>query len=294
MLTNRNIIAHAANAGGATKVKKAANKPSTGSTIELTNVSKAYGEEWMSDQILDNLSLSIPPGEMTVIVGPSGCGKSTLVNLLAGFEEPDSGTITIDGEPITGPGKDRMVVFQETALIPWQTTFENVVFGPKLRGDMNNAVLEEEAKKLLVKVGLGEFMTKFPLQLSGGMQRRAELARALINEPKVMIMDEPFRGLDAMSRSLMQEFFLQLFEENRRTNVFVTSEIDEAIFLADSLIVLTNKPTKVEKIIDIKLPRPRNYSMLTSAEAFEYKRETMAILHDEAMKSFANTSKSVA
>ena len=198
MLTKRNTIARAANAGGAAKVKKAANKPATGSTIELTNVSKAYGEEWMSDQILDNLSLSIPPGEMTVIVGPSGCGKSTLVNLLAGFEEPDSGTITIDGEPITGPGKDRMVVFQETALIPWQTTFENVVFGPKLRGDMNNADLEEEAKKLLVKVGLGEFMTKFPLQLSGGMQRRAELASALINEPKVMIMDEPFRGLDAM------------------------------------------------------------------------------------------------
>jgi NitT/TauT family transport system ATP-binding protein len=187
-----------------------------------------------------------------------------------------------------------MVVFQETALMPWQTTFENVIFGPKLRGDMNNADLEKEAKKLLVKVGLGEFMTKFPLQLSGGMQRRAELARALINEPKVMIMDEPFRGLDAMSRSLMQEFFLQLFEENRRTNVFVTSEIDEAIFLADNLIVLSNKPTKVEKIIDIKLPRPRNYNMLTSAEAFEYKRETMAILHDEAMKSFANTSRGAA
>lgn len=294
MLTNRNSIARAATAGGATKAKKAAKKPATGSTIELENVSKAYGEEWMSDQILDNLSLSIPPGEMTVIVGPSGCGKSTLVNLLAGFEEPDSGKITIDGAPITGPGKDRMVVFQETALIPWQTTFENVVFGPKMRGDANVAELEEEAKQLLVKVGLGEFMSKFPLQLSGGMQRRAELARALINEPKVMIMDEPFRGLDAMSRSLMQEFFLELFEENRRTNVFVTSEIDEAIFLADSLIVLTNKPTKVEKIIDIKLPRPRNYSMLTSAEAFEYKRETMAILHEEAMKSFANTSKGAA
>ena len=223
MLTNRNSIARAATASGASKAKKATKKPATGSTIELENVSKAYGEEWMSDQILDNLSLSIPPGEMTVIVGPSGCGKSTLVNLLAGFEEPDSGSITIDGAPITGPGKDRMVVFQETALIPWQTTFENVVFGPKMRGDANTAELEEEAKKLLVKVGLGEFMSKFPLQLSGGMQRRAELARALINEPKVMIMDEPFRGLDAMSRSLMQEFFLQLFEENRRTNVFVTS-----------------------------------------------------------------------
>ncbi|WP_438996136.1 ABC transporter ATP-binding protein [Candidatus Puniceispirillum sp.] len=294
MLTNRNSIARAASAGGATKANKSASKPEAGSTIELTNVSKASGEEWLSDQILDNLSLSIAPGEMTVIVGPSGCGKSTLVNLLAGFEEPDSGKITIDGAEITGPGKDRMVVFQETALIPWQTTFENVVFGPKLRGDMKTADLEKEAKKLLVKVGLGEFMSKFPLQLSGGMQRRAELARALINEPKVMIMDEPFRGLDAMSRSLMQEFFLQLFEENRRTNVFVTSEIDEAIFLADNLIVLTNKPTRVEKIIDIKLPRPRNYSMLTSAEAFEYKRETMAILHEEAMKSFANTSKGVA
>ena len=260
----------------------------------LDNVSKGFGEDWERETVVGNLSLTIKRNQLTAIVGPSGCGKSTIVNLLAGFELPDEGTITLDGKPVTGPSKNSLVVFQETALIPWQTTFENVVFGPKLRGDMNNADLEEEAKKLLVKVGLGEFMTKFPLQLSGGMQRRAELARALINEPKVMIMDEPFRGLDAMSRSLMQEFFLQLFEENRRTNVFVTSEIDEAIFLADSLIVLTNKPTKVEKIIDIKLPRPRNYSMLTSAEAFEYKRETMAILHDEAMKSFANTSKSVA
>ena len=142
---------------------------------------------------------------------------------------------------------------QETALIPWQTTYENVIFGPKLRGEFRETALREKAEHLLIKVGLGEFLHKYPLQLSGGMQRRAELARALINEPRVMIMDEPFRGLDAMSRGLMQEFFLQLFEENRRTNLFVTSEIDEAIFLADNIIVLSNQPSHVRKIIPIKL-----------------------------------------
>jgi NitT/TauT family transport system ATP-binding protein len=220
-----------------------------------------------------------------VIVGPSGCGKSTLVNLLAGFEKPDTGEILLDGVPVTGPGKDRMVVFQETAL-PWQTTYENVVFGPKLRGDLKGDALEAEATALLAKVGLREFMHKYPKQLSGGMQRRAELARALINQPRLLIMDEPFRGLDAMSRGLMQEFFLRLFEENRRTNVFVTSEIDEAIFLADRLVVLSNRPASLRAIIDITLPRPRHYTMLQSPEAFAYRKQAMAILYEEAKRSF--------
>ncbi len=262
-------------------------KASMGSVLKLEGVSKSYGEEWMSEKVIENLDLEIAGGELTVIVGPSGAGKSTIVNLMAGFEKPDSGRITLDGEVITGPGKDRMVVFQETALMPWQTTIQNIVFGPKMRGEKSASELKKEATALLVKVGLGEFIQKYPSQLSGGMQRRAELARALINHPKVMIMDEPFRGLDAMSRGLMQEFFLQLFEENRRTNVFVTSEIDEGIFLADNLVVLSNKPTSVQKTIKIKLPRPRNYTMLTTSEAFEYRREAMALLHDEAMKSFA-------
>jgi NitT/TauT family transport system ATP-binding protein len=179
-----------------------------------------------------------------------------------------------------------MVVFQETALIPWQTTYENVVFGPKLRGDFKRKVLRQKAEELLAKVGLSEFMHKYPLQLSGGMQRRAELARALINQPQIMIMDEPFRGLDAMSRGLMQEFFLRLFEENRRTNLFVTSEIDEAIFLADRLVVLSNRPARVRTQIDIDLPRPRHYQMLNSPEAYQYKRQAMEILHQEAMRSF--------
>ena len=257
------------------------------SSVTLRDVSKSYGEEWLSDDVLKDVSIDFPAGELTVIVGPSGCGKSTLVNIMAGFEQPDKGQVLVDGEVIHGPAKDRMVVVQETALIPWQTTFENVIFGPKMRGEKSGKALKDEAEALLVKVGLGEFIHKYPIQLSGGMQRRAELARALINEPTVMIMDEPFRGLDAMSRSLMQEFFLDLFEENKKTNIFVTSEVDEAIFLADNLVVLSNKPTSVQKVLKIKLPRPRDYKMLTSTEAFEYKREALELLHDEAMKSFA-------
>ena len=253
--------------------------------LEIKNISKGFGEIYNREDILEDFDLKVMSAELLVLVGPSGCGKTTFVNLIAGFDKVDTGSIIMDGKEINKPGNDRMVVFQETALIPWQTTIDNITFGPLIRGE-DKSTIKKDAETLLEKVGLIEFKDKYPIQLSGGMQRRAELARAMINRPEVMIMDEPFRGLDAMSRELMQDFFVKLFEENRKTNIFVTSEIDEAIFLADRLVVLTNKPTKVRKIINIDLPRPRNFEMLRSEVAYNYKREAMELLHEEAMKSF--------
>ena len=255
--------------------------------LEIKNISKGFGEIYNREDILEDFDLNVMSKELLVLVGPSGCGKSTFVNLIAGFDKVDSGSIIMNDKEINKPGNDRMVVFQETALIPWQTTIDNITFGPLIRGE-DKSTIKKDAETLLEKVGLIEFKDKYPIQLSGGMQRRAELARAMINKPEVMIMDEPFRGLDAMSRELMQDFFVKLFEENRKTNIFVTSEIDEAIFLADRLVVLTNKPTKVRKIINIDLPRPRSFEMLRSEEAYNYKREAMELLHEEAMKSFTS------
>ena len=255
------------------------------SALKIKQVSKGFGPDWAREEIISDFSLDVEAGKLTVLVGPSGCGKSTLVNLIAGFDAPDHGEISMDGSRITQPGHDRMVVFQETALIPWQTTIENVTFGPIMRGE-NRKHTVARGNELLNKVGLSEFKDKYPIQLSGGMQRRAELARAMINNPQIMIMDEPFRGLDAMSRELMQEFFVRLFEDNKRTNLFVTSEIEEAIFLADHLVILSNRPTNVRTVIDINLPRPRSYDMLGGTEAYNYKRDAMDILHEEALKSF--------
>ena len=260
--------------------------------MQVNNVSKGFGEDWEREMVIENLSLKIRRNQLTAIVGPSGCGKSTVVNLLAGFERPDSGQILLDGRPVTGPSKDTLIVFQETALMPWLTTYQNVTFGPKLRGDIPRDQLKEAADSIIETVGLKEFRDKYPLQLSGGMQRRAELARALINQPLVMIMDEPFRGLDAMTRQLMQEFYMRLCEQEARTNVFVTSELEEAIILADSLVVLSNRPATVREVVQIDLPRPRNLEMLSSSQAYEYKRHAMEMLHEEALKSFQGVGSS--
>jgi len=263
-------------------------------TVELRGVTKGFGHDDEYDEVVHDLTLTIKPGELTAIVGPSGCGKSTIVNLVAGYERPDKGEILIDGHKVHGAGQDRMVVFQETALFPWLTARQNLTFGPRLRGDMPAQEIEAEADRLLAKVGLNDFRDKYPSQLSGGMQRRAELARAMMNRPRLMIMDEPFRGLDAMTRKLMQLFFLRLFEENRRTNLFVTSEIEEAILLADRIVVLSNRPAKVACVLDVELPRPRDFHMLSSRPAYAYKRDALSILHKEAQRGFASNGKDFA
>ena len=241
--------------------------------------------------VLKDCSMKVERGKLTVLVGPSGCGKTTVINLIAGYEVPYRGEVLMDGKPITGPNWERLVVFQEMALFPWLTCYENVCFSPTVRGNMTKEEMHSEAIRLLELVGLKGFEEKYPMQLSGGMQRRAELARALINKPKIMLMDEPFRGLDAMTRELMQEYYLKLFEATKSTNLFVTSEIEEAIFLADKLMVMTNKPTKIKKVIDVDLPRPRDWKMATSASYRELKAETLELLHEEAVKASAASGK---
>lgn len=267
---------------------------STGSEITVKNVSKSYGAEGFAKEVVHNCSFTLERGKLTVMIGPSGCGKSTLIRLLAGFEKPTSGNISVDGKPVTGPGVDRLVVFQETALFPWMTTYDNIMYGPRARNE-DTAEMREFAEMLLQKVGLSAFRKKYPSQLSGGMQRRAELARSMINKPDMMILDEPFRGLDAMTKRLMQEYYANLYNEFRRTTFFVTTDIDEAIYLADRILIMTNIPTSVRAVIDVNLPRPRHVENITeSDEANAIKMQALGLLHEEAMKSFARGSKAAA
>ncbi len=258
--------------------------------VECWNVTKAFGEDWARQVVIQDATFVLEEGKLNVLVGPSGCGKSTLINLIAGYEEPTAGRILIDGLRVEGPGRDRLVVFQETALFPWMTSLENVMFGPTVRG-MSRQQARLEARQLLDKVGLKGFADKYPSQLSGGMQRRCELARALINRPKIMLMDEPFRGLDAMTRELMQEHLLRLFEETRHTILFVTSELEEAIFLADRLLILCAKPTRVKQALEVDLPRPRDFRVLTSERYAQLKQAALEALYEEAVKAFAKGSK---
>ncbi|MHB1231370.1 MAG: ABC transporter ATP-binding protein [Burkholderiales bacterium] len=259
--------------------------------IAVSHVSKAYGVLQNSKEVVKDCTFNIERGKLTVMIGPSGCGKSTLIRLLAGFEQPTSGTLTLNGEVIGGPARDRMVLFQESALFPWMTTYDNIMYGPRARGEVTKDTLDL-AEFLLSKVGLQEFRKKYPSQLSGGMQRRAELARAMINNPQVMILDEPFRGLDAMTKELMWEYYSALYEENQRTNFFVTTDIDEAIFLADRLLIMSNIPTQVCTILEVDVPRPRKLHQIAENDRFsEIKMKVLSILHAEAMKSFSRGSK---
>ncbi len=262
--------------------------------ITVSNVSKCYGADRFRKDVILDCSFVIERGKLTVMIGPSGCGKSTLIRLLAGFEQPTTGKLELNGVPITRPARDRLVLFQETALFPWMTTYDNILYGPRARGEVTPQTLEL-AEFLLNKVGLRDFRKKYPPQLSGGMQRRAELARAMINNPEVMILDEPFRGLDAMTKELMWEYYSALYEENRRTNFFVTTDIDEAIFLADRLLIMSNIPTQVRAVLEVDVPRPRKLADLVENDrSNEIKMEALAILHEEAMKSFSRGSKAAA
>lgn len=269
-------------------------KAVTAGEMTAERVGKTYGDKQFATDVVKDASFTIERHKLTVMIGPSGCGKSTLIRLLAGFEKPTAGRILLEDKPITGPDRDRLVVFQETALFPWMTTYQNIMYGPKARRQ-NNRETRERCEFLLDKVGLTRFRDKYPPQLSGGMQRRCELARAMINDPHIMILDEPFRGLDHMTKELMWEYYAKLFEESHRTNFFVTTDIDEAIFLADRLLIMTNRPTRVRTTLEVDWPRPRKLSDLVDSDHVnQVKMEALSILHEEAMKSFTGGSKAAA
>ena len=262
--------------------------------VVVDNVSKDFGDEYLRKSVVRDCSFTIPKGKFSVLIGPSGCGKTTLINLIAGYERPTLGSILLDGDVITGPSSDKLVVFQETALFPWMTVLQNVMYGPQVQRQTRRADIEAEANALLARFGLREFRDKYPNQLSGGMQRRAELARALINRPRVLLMDEPFRGLDAMTRQLMQEYLLKLFEGSSQTILFVTSEIDEAILLADHIVLLSSSPASTKDVMEVDLPRPRTVAVFESPRYAELKNRALSVLYKEAVASFASGSSSAA
>jgi NitT/TauT family transport system ATP-binding protein len=234
--------------------------------------------------VLEDCSFDIEPGRLTVLMGISGCGKSTLACMLAGYLRPDSGTLTMDERPIEGAGADRIMVFQETALWHWMTVLDNVLFGPLASSSMTKAEAEARAVALLSKFGLLDFKDKYPGQLSGGMKRRVELAQALINNPDLMILDEPFRGLDIMTRELMQEYYLKLFEETQLTTLFITSDLEEAIFLADRVLVMSGAPAKIVKTVEVDLPHPRSFEVLISERYLAIKHDLMSALYGRDAK----------
>lgn len=245
--------------------------------ISVGRVGKVYDGGGGRVAALDGIDIAIAEGEFAAILGPSGCGKSTLLNLLAGFEAPTTGTVSVFGAPVTKPGPQRAVVFQEPALFPWLSVWDNVVFGPRLAGTRKGDY-EGLAHEFLETVGLTGFERHLPDQLSGGMRQRVGIARALLMRPQVLLMDEPFGALDAQTRLQMQELLLRLWERYRKTIVFITHDIDEAILLADTVYVMSARPGRIEARIPIALPRPRGLALLTEPAFNRLKRDIFQLI----------------
>jgi ABC-type nitrate/sulfonate/bicarbonate transport system ATPase subunit len=231
---------------------------------------------------LENLSMEVRPNEILCLLGPSGCGKSTVLNLIAGFEFPTSGEVSLDGRKIAAPGPDRGVIFQEHALFPWLNAIQNIAFGKKLRGNVEDEHrYRESVKKYVELMGLSGFERHYPSQLSGGMKQRVAIARVLVNEPEVMLMDEPFAALDAQTRLSMQMFLLKIWERLRTTILFITHDIDEAVFLGDRIDVMTARPGKIKSLITVSLERPRHYEMVLSPAFNETKARIFELIKEE-------------
>lgn len=233
---------------------------------------------------LEPITLDVADNDFITILGPSGCGKSTLLRVVAGLTAPTTGAVLLEGRPVTGPGPDRGMVFQSYTLFPWLTVRDNICFGLREKG-MPRAQQIERADSFIDRVGLRGFENHFPKQLSGGMQQRTALARALANDPKILLLDEPFGALDNQTRALMQELLLGIWEQDRKTVLFVTHDIDEAIFLANRVVVMSARPGRVKCDIAVDLPHPRQYTVKTTPEFAAYKARLTEEIREEAIRS---------
>ncbi len=248
--------------------------------LQIRNVHKTFLSAERAVVALKAITLDIRKGEFVCLLGPSGCGKSTLLNAIAGFSGPSEGSITVEGKPVTGPGPERGMVFQEYALFPWMSVEANIAFGLDIKG-IKGAERERIVGSLLETLGLKDFRTRFPKDLSGGMRQRVAIARVLALDPPIMLMDEPFGALDALTRRTLQDELLRIWEAYRKTIVFVTHSIEESIYLADRIVVMTYRPGTIKRDMPVTLPRPRD----TSAGAFnDLKRELSGLVMEEQQR----------
>ncbi|WP_375574618.1 ABC transporter ATP-binding protein [Paracidovorax oryzae] len=258
------------------------------SELHIQGVSRTFtSAKGPATQALLPVDFHVADNDFVTILGPSGCGKSTMLRIVAGLDQPTSGRVLLDGQPVTGPGADRGMVFQSYTLFPWLTIEQNIRFGLRERG-MPESQQKERAAYFIAKVGLRGFERHFPKQLSGGMQQRTAIARALANDPKILLMDEPFGALDNQTRVLMQELLLGIWEAERKTVMFVTHDIDEAIFMASRVAVFSARPGRIKTEIAVDLPHPRHYTLKTSPEFMELKARLTEEIRAESMAAEAH------
>ena len=254
-----------------------------GNQLSIRGVSRTFsGHRGQTTQALLPIDFDVRPNDFVTILGPSGCGKSTLLRIVAGLDFPSTGQVLLDGQPVVGPGADRGMVFQSYTLFPWLNIAQNIRFGLRERG-LPEAQQKERSDYFIAKVGLRGFEQHFPKQLSGGMQQRTAIARALANDPKILLMDEPFGALDNQTRVLMQELLLGIWEAERKTVMFVTHDIDEAIFMANRVAVFSARPGRIKTELAVDLPHPRHYTLKTSPEFTDLKARLTEEIRAESM-----------
>lgn len=246
--------------------------------LSIKNLNKTYHTEEGDEVVaLSDINLDVADEEFVCFIGPSGCGKTTLLRITAGLEKPDSGTLTVNNEPIKGPGPNRGMVFQEYSLFPWRTVLKNITFSLEMK-KIPKSEREKISREFLELVGLSKFADSYPHELSGGMKQRVAIARALVNDPDVLLMDEPFGAVDAQTRNRLQHELLNIWEKKKKTVLFITHSVDEAVFLADKVVVFTARPGRIKEVFSIDLPRPRER---TSFEANAVREHLLSTLGAE-------------